>query len=72
MSLGVGARLGHQHVTAKLFQGGMGEESPTRTSTGYWKILTARLTEDLEPAGRAECDAELLVWLEHQRARGEL
>ena len=69
MSLGVGARLGHYAVTAKLGQGGMGEVwRATDTQLGRdvaLKILPEAFASDPDRLARFQREAQVLASLNH-------
>ena len=69
MSLGVGARLGHYAVTAKLGQGGMGEvwrATDTQLDRDVaLKVLPEAFTSDPDRLARFEREAKVLASLNH-------
>ena len=69
MSLGVGARLGHYAVTAKLGQGGMGEvwrATDTQLDRDVaLKVLSEAFTSDPDRLARFEREAKVLASLNH-------
>ena len=69
MSLGVGARLGHYAVTAKLGQGGMGEvwrATDTQLNRDVaLKILPEAFATDPDRLARFQREAEVLASLNH-------
>ena len=64
MSLGVGARLGHYSVTAKLGEGGMGEVYRARDTTldrdVALKVLPDAFASDPERLARFEREGQVL------------
>ena len=69
MSLGVGARLGHYAVTAKLGEGGMGEvwrATDTQLDRDVaLKVLPEAFTSDPDRLARFEREAKVLASLNH-------
>ena len=69
MSLGVGARLGHYAVTAKLGEGGMGEvwrATDTQLDRDVaLKVLPQAFTDDPDRLARFEREAKVLASLNH-------
>ena len=69
MSLGVGARLGHYNVTAKLGEGGMGEvwrATDTQLDRDVaLKVLPEAFTSDPDRLARFEREAKVLASLNH-------
>ncbi len=69
MSLGVGARLGHYEVTAKLGEGGMGEvwrATDTQLDRDVaLKVLPEAFTSDPDRLARFEREAKVLASLNH-------
>ncbi len=69
MSLGVGARLGHYSVTAKLGQGGMGEvwrATDTQLNRDVaLKILPEAFATDPDRLARFQREAQVLASLNH-------
>ncbi len=69
MSLGVGARLGHYSVTAKLGEGGMGEvwrATDTQLDRDVaLKVLPEAFTSDQDRLARFEREAKVLASLNH-------
>ncbi len=69
MSLGVGARLGHYAVTAKLGEGGMGEvwrATDTQLNRDVaLKILPEAFATDPDRLARFEREAKVLASLNH-------
>ncbi len=69
MSLGVGARLGHYSVTAKLGEGGMGEvwrATDTQLNRDVaLKILPDAFVNDTERLARFQREAKVLASLNH-------
>ena len=69
MSLGVGARLGHYAVTAKLGEGGMGEvwrATDTQLNRDVaLKILPEAFAEDPDRLARFQREAQVLASLNH-------
>ena len=69
MSLGVGARLGHYAVTAKLGEGGMGEvwrATDTQLERDVaLKVLPEAFTSDPDRLARFEREAKVLASLNH-------
>ena len=69
MSLGVGARLGHYAVTAKLGEGGMGEvwrATDTKLDRDVApKVLPEAFTSDPDRLARFEREAKVLASLNH-------
>ena len=70
MSLGVGARLGHYAVTAKIGEGGMGEvwqASDTKLNRQVaLKILPEAFAQDPDRLARFQREAQVLASLNHQ------
>ncbi len=70
MSFGVGARLGHYAVTAKLGQGGMGEvwrATDTQLDRDVaLKVLPQAFTDDPDRLARFEPEAKVLSLLNHR------
>ncbi len=69
MSLGVGARLGHYEVTAKLGEGGMGEvwrATDTQLNRDVaLKILPDAFATDPDRLARFQREAQVLASLNH-------
>ncbi len=69
MSLGVGARLGHYAVTARLGEGGMGEVWQARDTKldrdVALKVLPQAFTDDPDRLARFEREAKVLASLNH-------
>ena len=69
MSLGVGARLGHYSVTAKLGEGGMGEvwrATDTQLNRDVaLKILPDAFATDPDRLARFQREAQVLASLNH-------
>ncbi len=69
VSLGVGARLGHYAVTAKLGQGGMGEvwrATDTQLNRNVaLKVLPQAFTDDPDRLARFEREAKVMSLLNH-------
>ena len=69
MSLGVGARLGHYEVTAKIGEGGMGEvyrATDTKLNRQVaLKVLPADTAADPERLARFQREAQAIAALNH-------
>ena len=75
MSLGVGARLGHYAVTAKIGEGGMGEVYRARDTKldrdVAIKVLPDVFAGDPDRLARFEREAKVLASLNHTNPGGQ-